>query len=89
MANTNGFLAKGHGVITIEHYLLPETVPSTCYAGTIGVLPTATTYDYSGSLVSAAYMSGGRLHRKGGLVKVLFEDGKIIGAVWLADAKLR
>lgn len=82
-------LTKGHGVITVEHYLVPDTIPSTCYAGISGILPAVTAYDYGGDLFSAAYMMGGRLHRKVGPAKVLFEDGKICGAVWLADPKLR
>lgn len=82
-------LTKGHGVIVIEHYIVEETTPSTCLVGSFGPLPAVVAYDYGGSLVSAAYMSGGRLHRKVGPAKVLFEDGRICGAVWLADPKLR
>lgn len=82
-------LTKGHGVIVIEHYIVEETTPSTCLVGSFGPLPAVTAYDYSGDLVSASYMSCGRLHRKVGPAKVLFEDGRICGAVWLADPKLR
>lgn len=82
-------LTKGHGVIVIEHYIAGEPVPSTCYAGISGVLPAVVAYDYAGNLISASYMAGGRLHRKGGPAKVLFENGKITGAIWLADPKLR
>lgn len=82
-------LTKGYGVITIEHYIVGEPVPTTCLSGVFRPLPAVTTYDYEGSLVSASYMAGGRLHRKGGPAKVLFEDGDICGAVWLADPKLR
>lgn len=82
-------LTKGHGVITVEHYLAGDTVPSTCLSGAFGILPAVVAYDYAGNLVSAAYMMGGRLHRKAGPAKALFEEGKITGAVWLADPKLR
>lgn len=82
-------LTKGHGVITIEHYIAAETTPSTCLSGAFRPLPAVVAYDYGGNLVSASYMTCGRLHRKGGPAKVLFEDGKICGAVWLADPKLR
>ena len=82
-------LTKGHGVIVIEHYIVGEPVPTTCLSGAFRPLPAVTAYDYEGDLVSASYMAGGRLHRKGGPAKVLFEDGRICGAVWLVDPKLR
>lgn len=82
-------LTKGHGVIVVEHYIVGEPVPTTCLSGTFRPLPAVVAYDYEGDLVSASYMAGGRLHRKGGPAKVLFEGGKICGAVWLADPKLR
>lgn len=82
-------LTKGHGVITVEHYKGDDQRPSTCFSGAFGTLPAVVAYDYGGNLFSAAYVMGGRLHRKVGPAKVLFEDGKISGAVWLADPKLR
>lgn len=82
-------LTKGYGVITIEHYIVGEPVPTTCLSGVFRPLPAVVAYDYAGDLVSASYMRCGRLHRKGGPAKVLFEGGKICGAVWLADPKLR
>ena len=82
-------LARGSGVVTLEHYTGDDQAPSTCFSGSFGVLPAVMAADYSGDLVSASYMSGGRLHRKGGPAKVLFDAGKICGAVWLADPKLR
>lgn len=82
-------LTKGHGVIVVEHYIVGEPVPTTCRSGAFRPLPAVTAYDYGGNLVSAAYMRCGRLHRTVGPAKVLFEDGKISGAVWLADPKLR
>lgn len=82
-------LTKGHGVIVIEHYIAGEPTPTTCLSGAFRPLPAVVAYDYGGNLVSAAYMRCGRLHRTVGPAKVLFEDGKICGAVWLADPKLR
>lgn len=82
-------LARGSGVVTLEHYTGDDEAPSTCFSGAFGTLPAVMAADYSGNLVSASYMSGGRLHRKGGPAKVLFEDGEITGALWLADPKLR
>lgn len=82
-------LARGSGVVTLEHYTGDDGAPSTCFSGSFGPLPAVMAADYSGNLVSASYMSGGRLHRKGGPAKVLFDGGKIFGAVWLADPKLR
>ena len=82
-------LTKGGGVITIEHYIAGEPTPTTCLSGSFGPLPATVTYDYAGDLVSASYMTIGRLHRTVGPAKVLFEDDKICGAVWLADPKLR
>lgn len=82
-------LARGSGVVTLEHYLGDDETPSTCFSGAFGVLPAVMAGDYSGDLVSASYMAGGRLHRKGGPAKVLFENGKITGAVWLTDPKMR
>lgn len=82
-------LTKGHGVIVIEHYIAGEPTPTTCLSGVFRPLPAVVAYDYGGNLVSASYMTVGRLHRTVGPAKVLFEDGKICGAVWLADPKLR
>lgn len=82
-------LSRGSGVVTLEHYIGDDEAPSTCFSGSFGVLPAVMAADYSGDLVSASYMSGGRLHRKGGPAKVLFEGGKIFAAIWLADPKLR
>lgn len=82
-------LTKGHGVITIEHYMAGFDTPTTCLSGSFRPLPAVVTYDYEGNLVSAAYMRCGRLYRTVGPAKVLFENGKISGAVWLADPKLR
>ena len=82
-------LTKGHGVIVVEHYIVGEPTPTTCLSGAFRPLPAVVAYDYGGNLVSASYMTIGRLHRTVGPAKVLFEDGKICGAVWFADPKLR
>lgn len=82
-------LTKGHGVIVIEHYIAGEPTPTTCLSGVFRPLPAVVAYDYGGNLVSASYMTCGRLHRTVGPAKVLFEDGRICGAVWLVDPKLR
>lgn len=82
-------LTKGQGVIVVEHYIVGFDTPTTCLSGAFRPLPAVVAYGYSGDLVSASYMTCGRLHRTVGPAKVLFEGGKICGAVWLADPKLR
>ncbi len=82
-------LTKGHGVIVVEHYIVGFDTPTTCLSGAFRPLPAVVTYDYAGNLVNATYMRCGRLYRTVGPAKVLFENGKITGTIWLADPKLR